>query len=221
MDKKIDELRKAHPDEPWLWFPEWAEKRLLPLEKPGAIVGFWIVAVLVLGTFHLIPRSVGADLSDLFGMVVWGLALLLALFGVIALVMAVKKTRAFRRYGQVWLELDTMPGIIGARFSATLSTLAGFPPDAQATLLLLCTARTRFKQADNSYFKTLWREDGAASVRGRDIPVVFDVPADMPESQLEPPETGEPWFTWDLQVKIKSTEAPFSALFRVPIFKKR
>ena len=221
MSKKIDEHRQAHPDEPWLWNPEWAERRLLPLEKPGAIVGFWVVGVLVLGTCYLIPRSVGADLSDVFGMVIWGLALLLALFGVLALVMAVNKTRAFRRYRQVWLELDTVPGIIGDRFSATLRTLTGFPPDAQAALLLLCTSRTRFKQSDNSYFKTLWRQEGAASVSGRDIPLVFDLPADMPECQLEPPETGEPWITWDLQVKVKSADVPFSALFRVPVFKKR
>jgi hypothetical protein len=141
-----EDRRHAHPNEPWLWRSDWAEGRVLPFEQPGtitgSIAGFWAVAAVVLGTFWLIPRVDPPD--EPFwpvGAVVWGLALLNGLFGFVALFLAVNRTRARSRCGDVWLALDSNPAILGDRLTASVRSSTPFSDGAQASLYLVCSLR--------------------------------------------------------------------------------
>jgi len=224
MSKAIDERQKLYPNEPWLWNTEWAMGRILPFEKPGtitgSITGYWVVAILVLGTFHLIPRVARGEPFWPVGAVFWGLGLLAGLFGFIALYLAVKRTRAWRRYGQIWLDLETNPAILGGKLSATIRATAVFSADAHASLYLVCSHRSHTKSFVSGYSENVWQESKESSVSNGEVPVEFDLPADLPESYPHIPKV-RTWFTWDLLVTVKSAAATFSGQFSVPVFKKR
>lgn len=212
------------PNEPWLWNPEWTQGRILPFEKPGtitgSITGYWIVAILALGTFHLIPQATRGEPLWPVGAVFWGLGLLLGLFGFIALYMAVKRTRAWRRYGKVWLDLETNPAILGGKLVATIRAATVFPADALASLRLVCLHSSHTKSFVSGYTQNLWEASKDTSVSNGEVRVEFDLPADLPESDPDIPE-GRTWVTWDLLVMVKSADATFSGKFEVPVFKKR
>jgi hypothetical protein len=224
VSKVIDERQKNFPNEPWLWNPEWAQGRILPFEKPGtitgSITGYWIVAILTLGTFHLIPRAAKGEPFWPVGAVFWGLGLLLGLFGFIALYMAVKRTRAWRRYGKVWLDLKTNPAILGGKLVATIRAATVFPVDAQVSLFLVCVHSSHTRSFVSGYTENRWHASKESSVSSGEVRVEFDLPEDLPESDPVIPNV-RTWYTWLLEVTVKSAAATFSGQFEVPVFKKR
>ena len=219
-----NERQNLYPNEPWLWNAEWAKGRILPFEKPGtitgSITGYWVVAILVLGTFHFIPRAAGGIPFWPMGAVFWGLGLLLGFFGFIALYIAVKRTRAWRCYSQVWLDLETNPAILGEKLRANIRAANAFLPDTQASLRLVCVHRSHTKSFVSGYSENLWEASKGSSARNGTVAVEFDLPANLPESDPDIP-SGRTWFTWNLQVTVKSTAATFSGQFEVPVFKER
>jgi hypothetical protein len=224
VSKAINERQKIYPNEPWLWNPEWVTGRILPFEKPGtitgSIAGYWVLAILVLGTFHLIPRAASGIPFWPMGAVFWGLGLLLGLFGFIALYLAIKRTRAWRYYGQVCLELRTNPAILGGKLRAGIRAATAFPADTRASLRLVCVQRSHTRSFVSGYTQNLWEASKESSINNGEVPVEFDLPADMPESDPEIP-SGQNWFTWDLLVTVKSAAATFSGQFQLPVFKRR
>lgn len=218
MSDAIDERKAAYPGRPWLWNAEWAQGRVLPFEKPGtmtgSIRGYWVVAILILSTFHLIPRVVPAE--EPFWpakATVWGLALLLATCGFVALYLAVKRTRSWRRFGEVWLALETNPAILGGTLRAAIRAARGFPEDARASVRLACN---RHSHTGSHLTGWLWQETRTPPVRDGSIPVEFDLPVDMPESDPDMPAGG--WCTWDLAVEVTCPAASFTGQFTVPVF---
>jgi hypothetical protein len=224
VSKVTAERQKNYPNEPWLWNPEWAQGRILPFEKPGtiagSITGYWIVAILVLGTFHLIPRAARGEPFWPVGAVFWGLGLLLGLFGFIALYMAVKRTRSWRRYGKVWLDLETNPAILGGKLIAALRAATVFPADALPSLRLVCVHCSHTKSFVSGYTENLWEASKESSVSNGEVRVSFDLPEDLPESDPDIANV-RTWYTWHLLVTVKSDAATFSGQFEVPVFKRR
>jgi hypothetical protein len=224
----VKERQTSHPAEPWLWRDDWAEGRALPFEKPGSatgsLTGYWIVAALALGGSFLIPRA--APAGEPFwpvGSVLWGLALLLGVFGFVAFYLAVKRTRAWRRFGDVWIALETNPAVLGGVLRAALQSANGFPDDARASLHLVCLlcARTRLYAAGRSYTTNLWEETtGAASGNGV-IPFEFHLPADCPESDPDVPTDRAQWCQWSLGVSVKSRSGTFVNRFTLPVFSRK
>ncbi len=223
MSSANDERKKSYPNEPWLWNSEWAEGRIHPFEKPGtisgSIIGYWVLAILVLGTFHFIPRAAKGMPFWPEGAVFWGLGLLMGLFGLIALYLAVKRTKAWKRYGQVWLALETNPGILGGKFKASIRASTPFPSDAHAHLRLVCVHHSHTKSFVSGYTENVWEASNESKVNTGIVPVEFDLPVDLPVSDPEIP-SGRNWFTWNLMVTVKSAVATFSGQFKVPVFKK-
>jgi len=133
---------------------------------------------------------------------------------------AVKRTRAWRRYGKVWLDLETNPAILGGKLVATIRAATVFPVDALASLRLVCVHRSHTKSFVSGYTQNLWEASKDSSVSNGDVRVEFELPADLPESDPDIPK-GRTWVTWDLLVTVKSAAATFSGQFEVPVFKKR
>ena len=141
MSNANDERKKSYPNEPWRWNPEWAEGRIHPFEKPGtisgSIIGYWVLAILVLGTFHLIPRAAKGMPFWPEGAVFWGLGLLMGLFGFIALYLAVKRTKVWKRYGQSGFPLKQILVFSVANLRQTF-VRQPHSSDAHAHLRLVC-----------------------------------------------------------------------------------
>jgi hypothetical protein len=72
----------------------------------------------------------------------------------------------------------------------------------------------------SGYTQNLWEASKESLVSNGGVPVAFDLPADLPESDPDIPG-GRTWFTWNLLVTVKSAAAAFSGQFEVPVFKKR
>jgi hypothetical protein len=149
----------------------------------------------------------------------WGLALLLGTFGVVALYLAVKRTRSARRFGEVWLALEENPSILGGKMCAAVHAANGFPEDARASLYLVCSLRSGTKAFVSGYSMNLWQESRESSAAEGAIPVEFDLPEDLPESDPDIASRAK-WCTWDLVVTVASTSATYHGQFAVPVFKR-
>jgi hypothetical protein len=219
----VEERRTIFPAAPWLWREDWAEGRVLPLEKPGSaagsLTGYWIVAALALGASFLIPRT--APRGEPFwpiGAVFWGLALLLGFFGLVALYLAVKRSRAWRRFGEVWVTLETNPALLGGALRAALQSANGFPDDARANLRLVCLLCAGTRAFVTGSTTNLWEETKAAVPGNGAIPIEFHLPADRPESDPDIPRDRAQWCRWILEVSVESRSGTFVNRFTLPVF---
>lgn len=139
----------------------------------------------------------------------WGLALLLGFFGFVALYLAVKRTRSWRRFGQVWLALETDSAILGGKLRATVRAANAFLEDARASLYLVCSLRSDTKSMVSGYSTNLWQESRESTTKDAGIPVEFDLPEQLPESHPDLPSSPQRC-TWDLRVTVKSAAATFT-----------
>ena len=64
-----------------------------------------------------------------------------------------------------------------------------------------------------------WEQAKETTVRGGVVPVEFDLPADMPESDPDIPDRSQRC-TWDLLVTVTTAAATFAGHFQVPVFKR-
>ena len=129
-----------------------------------------------------------------------------------------KRTRAWRRYSQVWLYLERNPAILGGKLRATVRAATVFP--STNGLPPPCMRPPEPHQIVCVWLlgEPLAGKQGILVSNG-EVQVEFDLPADLPESDPDIPN-GRTWFTWDLLVSVKSTAATFSGQFSVPVFKK-
>jgi len=219
----VIEARKAqYPDEPWLWRPDWADGIAVPRATEGVatIVGYGIVAIAALVAAPWLATALPAEepLWPARG-VLWGLAILLASAGGAAAFLAVRRTRAHRAFGRVWMQLDTVPAFAGGILRGAIHADRPFDEGTPATLRLVCVLHARTKAYVDGYSTNVWEHATSAIVSGGVIPVEFAIPADHPESDPDIPDRQQRC-SWDFQVRIAESGATYAGVFQVPVFAK-
>lgn len=220
------QLRKAqsratHPDEPWLWRPDWANNRSCSSAR-GLMWSAWIFALL----WNCISDSGAVFMlksqESIFPKVVFGIIfplIGLALFG-----RAVRLTILWKRFGASTFKMLSVPGVIGGSLSGAIETSVKLRPRDGFHLRLACVSRVRISAGKSSTTQetVLWQvektmnDDLLGEPRRSGIPVSFQIPADvLPTNDTALSNA----IVWRLIAKAKLPGISYSATFEVPVFR--
>jgi hypothetical protein len=221
--KKQAALEEANPAAPWLWRTDWASRRSESLKKNIQITA-WVICVL--GNLVTIPIAVNiapqfARRNDPRVFLILGFCSI----GVILFVVALRATLRYRKYGDTYFELYSLPFSPGEHVSGRIHLKLDANASHGIDLRLSCVRKTVTGSGNNrSTVQTvLWQTDqnvpsGAIGVDpiGRTIPVDFEVPRDAYVTDHDNPSDQVLWL---LHAKADVPGVDYTDDFEVPVFK--
>ena len=216
---RIDVLRARHPDSPWLWNDEWANRRISDESRAG-VVPLWVVATL----WNAIAWPVLLFVPEVRekGKQTILIALPSALIGVALLIAAVRATLRATRFRPAAFVLDTLPAPIGGalrgRMEVPYAALA-----SASSIVVRITSTVRVRGGKSTTESILWQDEVeiapgsiAHTSDGVVIPIDIAIPADA-----EPTDTSDSANTrqWRLTVDTELPGIDYSATFPIPVFR--
>ena len=215
--------RAKHPNEPWLWRPDWAAGRVED-STHSKMVLLWMFAVcwnaVSLPILFLVLHEVIVKKN--FPIL---LALLFPCIGFGLVVWARKATARWRKFGKSVFVMSNVPGVIGGALAGAIEFQKPLQTDVEFQLQLSCIQRkTRAggvsMKSNNrsSMVETgLWQEEKTVQIDARGtIPVEFLVPAKARAADIQ---KGSNQIIWRLDVDAPVAGLSYSASFDVPVFK--
>ncbi len=216
------DARTQYPDEPWMWRPEWASGRI-PGSTRSAMWAAWVMTIALLGFSIPLLRVLPGEIRD--GNPGAWLGLLFPLAAAGGLIWALRATFRRRRFGTTYLELDTLPGVIGGTLSGALQLSTDLRPAAGFELRLRCVRRRRGRgRSASSEETTTWESRLKVDVSklqlgpgGARVPFSFTIPYTSDPST--PPENADERVSWKLDAHAPASGVAFHTEFEVPVFR--
>ncbi|GAB4317967.1 MAG: hypothetical protein Kow0059_11170 [Candidatus Sumerlaeia bacterium] len=221
--KQIEDSRRKHPEEPWLWREDWARGRIVS-EGRGNVWVIWGFALF--WNAISIPAAV-FGIPELMHKEKWAVLviLLFPLVGMGLLLWAVYATLQWKKYGVSIFEPTSLPGVVGGRLEGQIQGRVRLRPGERVVIRLSNLRRRTTGSGDNrsTHYDVLWQEEhelpmeqlalapGGMSV----IPVQFVIPR-----SCEPTSAfgGEDGVIWRLEASAEVPGVNYAALFEVPVF---
>lgn len=206
---------REYPDEPWRWRRDWQGSRFSnnTLRKLGANFAFLLTALIVAGSAaYFVMTS-----REQSGLVELAVVVAASAFTVFLAWQAVKALRVWRRWGSMYLQLQSSPVFLGSTMHGSLD----LPPDLAVDKLrcqLVCYRATKSTggSGDSRITETtVWESDEespAISADGHTASFHFEPPKGRPSSDWADPNERVKWF-----VKLK-TVSDGEFRYEVPVF---
>ncbi|HEX8171276.1 MAG TPA: hypothetical protein VF824_12110 [Thermoanaerobaculia bacterium] len=211
-------LRRAHPDEPWLWRHDWADHRvretaLVPLAFLWSFAALWS---LVCAAIYFAGRR-----GNFFSPFQW----LFPLFGAMLLLLVGYHTLRRVKYGRSFCRVDRVPVSLGSTLRGEVQARVGELPQEGFRVRLSCmrivVRRSGGKRSTDE--DLLWQDEqlvpSAAVMRspvGVRIPIRLDVPGDQEPSD-ESDRSNR--VVWRLEVFADVPGIDYAARFELPVFR--
>lgn len=207
---------KLHPDEPWLHDPDWASGLLRPRTLKQKLLVVWLVAtywsvVSLPQIFIFVPALPSMEGKVALGVLVYPVVALLILAD------AIRTTLLYRKFGRSYLQLETIPGVIGGHLRGTLVLVGGIEALDHIDVSLKCT-----RQVGVSVFTrivTVWEDkqtSDTATAFGRTeirVPLEFAIPRTFENAEAD----DEP-LDWRLRACSPLPGINLALDFKVPVF---
>jgi hypothetical protein len=215
------EAERTHPEEPWLWNPDWAGGRIRN-GNAGAALGLFIFALVwnsfawVMAAFTLPEALRKGDNGALA-------VLLFPAIGLLVAVMAISRLVQWMRFRRVVLHLE-VPAVIGGRLSGRVETGVPLPAGTPVAVRVLCVHVTITGSGKNrsTHEDILWADERTLSpgeystgLNGSVLPVDLVIPSGLPQSSLEPSRS---YHVWRLSAAAELAGPDLDALFEIPAF---
>ena len=219
--QRVAALRVRHPDSPWMWNPEWASGQIRGSAKTVMIVA-WCAALF----WNAIAWPVLPSILEQAAQkpLAW-LGLVFPVVGIGIVGWAGLATLRARRFGTGTLTLETLPGVIGGRFAASVETGKPLPRDAAVVARLACVQRTTTGsgKSRSTHESTLWQHETDLApgqllpgMRGTRIPLAFEIPAHChPTDERFPNQSVH----WRVELRADLPGADYVSTFEVPVFR--
>lgn len=202
---------------PWLARREWANNRITSNQKLHVWVAWGVTIIwnlISLPAALMIPNAVNngnypALIASIFPLAGMGL-----------LYWAIKVTRDWRRYGEVFLRLDPFPGSLGGDVGGSLVIPLRTAENLHFYVQLSCinsyvsgTGKSRETRE-----RMIWQDEGIAEVisvaNHTTLKFLFHVPHHLPASE----EHSDNYNHWRVSVESKNPSVPFSRQYSIPVY---
>ena len=222
--KHKKEMKRLHPDEPWLWQSKWEGGKMTSSSK-----GTFIFLLVMFGGFSLIgwPGLYLCLPGIIKGNYVGLLSAIAPLIGLALGYSALCSLNRYRKFGESVFQMACMPGVVGGELAGVIHTKASQIPDGGFVLKLQAIRTTTSGSGKNSSTrqKIVWEDTHCVSVNlgasGGDgnvvLPVSFAIPFECQSSSETP--TSNPRINWILSADAKFPGTDFHFEFDVPVFK--
>jgi hypothetical protein len=209
-------LKTGHPDEPWLWKPDWAAGHVDDATRQTVWFAWGFAMLWNLISFPSAFLAVRAAIQK--GNHAALIALLFPIVGVGLLVWAVRSMLRYRRYGQSHFDLATRPGVIGHSLIGTVRLSEALRPEGGFRVTLTCLRRYVTGSGDDrsTSESIYWQEERMVPGVGATIPIAFAIPADARPCDDRNPDDR---VLWRLQVDADVPGVDYSSTFEVPVFR--
>ncbi|MDB5588073.1 MAG: hypothetical protein JWP26_3043 [Devosia sp.] len=220
-------IAARYPDQPWMLNPTWAKGRLVD-SQIGRIVFLWLFCAGWCGGIVIIlvqrKDAVIAALSSWDRWGNWALGAFFILMTLMALNLAVKRTRLWLRMGGGVLVIDPLPGRLGGQFKARLETRLRKPPTVPIRIELTCTRRGyrrdgRPGNTEEQVWSAVEMVEPAKLRRapaGVVVPVAFGLPAELPQTGSE---AGATDIVWTLRIATAAKTGAMRHSWPVPVYR--
>lgn len=205
---------------PWLARRDWAENRIRSSKR---------VELYVLWGMCIFVNLLSAPLLFLHGPKLLHrpqagalIAMLFPLIGAGLLVWALRSTLAWRREGDLRLQLDPFPGAIGGHVGGSLSLRRPYAAQHRYKVVLSCIHHHYTRSSPDSGWKERlrWQADGLAQVvpasGGSRLSFRFDVPAGLPASSEQ--KEGDSYHGWRVELRNEPGTPQFERRFQIPVY---
>jgi hypothetical protein len=219
--KEIERLKQQHPEEPWLWRPDWAAGRLECSSRAGLIAAwsfslFWNSIAFTVPLF-IIPQAWREGEKFVL------LILIFPIIGLGLLAWALRVTLQHRKYGVSVLRLTTVPGVVGRLLQGVIiaRTLIHSHDGFHVTLSCVNRIVTGSGEDRTTREEVLWQEERTITepheVRGATaVPIAFRIPDDVRESDDSDASNA---IFWRVEVSAAVPGVDYQATFDVPVFR--
>ena len=209
--------QKENPDEPWMWDKVWRLGLSKPERKSNLIIGFificfWygLTAVIFLVFYKesLEQESLSYISSGM------------ALFGVLFIYFYIKRVFKYKKYGQSYLDIKTLPGRLGQEFKGEIYAPFFLRPEGDIYFSIDCRHHYSEGTGDDRRSKTdlLYKHEfSVAPEKARSsqdafvIPVSFQLPEDKPASSNS--------IFWTLNAYAATVGIDWSETYKIPVYK--
>ncbi|TVR61592.1 MAG: hypothetical protein EA426_03265 [Spirochaetaceae bacterium] len=232
--RRYKAILDGHPA-PWTLYPIWAGRRVRSSCR-AKVIAFGLFSAVWLGATVAMAVSFGAPSLTADDPISF-LPYLLVTFAIVPIVLFVKMARSYAAHGESVLALETFPGSLGGKFSATLQTgIAAARPSARAqtaasgfAVRFTCNRheqRSSRGSGSSSYRRVLWENTQTVQPTLSNTPsgarlgarFSFDVPFNVPSTSL--PVDGERIY-WRIEVSHPTLTPKYTASFDVPVYDTR
>lgn len=122
--RRLRQQTSKASNKPWMDNPQWARKRIRH-SKAGKVILMWVFVANWWGTIWFIALDKGSDLWTQ-SLPVALLCVVFVMIGVIMLWSVIRNSISWKRFGQSFLIIETLPGRPGQRFKGHIEI--GFQP---------------------------------------------------------------------------------------------
>lgn len=222
--KRVNAIRAANPDSPWLWREDWAQSRANGASRYSAL-GLWFFALvwnaISWGAAFAVTKN---PQPNKWAYIVVGL---FPAVGIFLLVTAIVQTLRQLRFGRTFLQMQSLPAPLGGKLRGTIDVRLPYPLPHGINLSLTCLNRVtsgsgkdrstsdhiRWKDTTN-----LGSEYIMAGPTGSAIPVEFEIPRNMPATDHT---TSANEILWLLRAEADVPGVNFDDNYEVPVFETR
>jgi hypothetical protein len=217
-------LRARHPEQPWLWRPDWASGSIADSGR-ATLWTAWVMAVLW-NLVGLPSGYLGIQAAAQQNNPAAYIALVFPAIGAGLLVWAVRATLRYRKYQVSRFELSTIPAVVGHSLSGTVrvNTRIDSPESFVAALSCVRRVTTGSGKSRSTTETVLWQDEepvagsisrGAGGWETR-VPVAFRVPPDAEPCRLGNPNDQT---LWRLSLRASVPGIDYASSFEVPVFR--
>jgi hypothetical protein len=219
-----DRAQNAGPPPDWHLRKGWESATIRPDAKRGLFV-IWGFAIFWNAVswplLWVLPQELAAGNHAAL------VAMLFPLVGVFLLFLALRKTQEYRRFGVVSFEMDPYPGAIGGhvggyvhvpRLGYATATAQGSTVSVRLECVYSYVSGSGKNRSRRERIE--WAEEGAPRIegsgRGIRLEFRFDIPAQLPQADVEP---GSAYHLWRLSVKAGIAGVDLDRRFDIPVFR--
>jgi hypothetical protein len=219
--EREEELKKRHPDEPWLWRKDWAEGKIRSSSRKEMAMAWALTAFVLFISVPLVPAVI--DEAGKGGKAAL-VGLVFPLIGLGLLTWAIRATIRWKRFGTSVVQMASVPGVIGGPVAGTIQTgLRSLPEKGFKVTLRSIRSVTRGSGKNRStHEKILWqeeqrlgREELFPGFLGTAARFSFIVPMDC--EQTDESDSDDRKY-WTLQVQAALPGVDYDATFELPVF---
>ena len=213
-----ERLKVEAPDKPWMWHKDWRQGIVKPERKSNLVIGliflcFWygmagIPAIVLYEDFLN-----GTVLTYVCG----GMMVL----GILFIYFYIKSIFRYRKYGQSYLDLKTLPGRLGEEFEAEVYAPFFLKPEGDIHFKLTCKRHytegavdSRRSKTDELFSErfTVESKEAKSMQEALIIPVKFLLPEDKPVSS-------DDGIFWTLSAYAETVGLDWAETYNIPVFK--